>query len=167
MGDRTNFQVQVLGCPREERAVFFDLVDDLDLADDWCPPWPRGPVERIYLAQDYVAHETSCGVVDEWATRLAESAPNAVWSAWEDPAYEWLGNYACHVPGLGLWVTECDANGAATYTSAEVRALAGTRDLERLLGTPWLDALDDARAGFTPPAGGPAPRPFLARPEGR
>lgn len=143
MADRTAFQFRLHACPPEEVADFFALIDDLGLSTD-PGPWSTTPSTAITLGETYSNYETRCGSVDEWANEVAQAAPNACWEMWEDPKYEWLGDYACFTPGLGLYRAQCDADGVPQFSAEQIRtALADTDPdaLERLLGGPWDDEI--------------------------
>jgi hypothetical protein len=181
MGDYTYAQVIVYDCPEDERAAALAAIAeafDADIADlDDHPTIDTRPgtgdygpgrfvdVETLVLGDKYGACECAGDLSETIAAALIEAAPGSTFLTWTDPAYEWLGSLVMYAPELGLFGSECDANGNAVVAAYEVRRMmaeslldtepryggrwpdAALREaLNDAYGIAWHDAIDAARA---------------------
>jgi hypothetical protein len=118
-------------------------------------PDPEDP-PQIELDASYV--RTSALLADgvETGEAVAEAAPSATFHAWTDPADGGLGMCLLHIPGLGIWSSDCDSSGDPVFDGADIRNAidnAGGADLRQvvrdLTGERWVDALSAARRFLT------------------
>ncbi|MEU5181190.1 DUF3145 family protein [Streptomyces longwoodensis] len=86
----------------------------LDIIRDHCMDTEWGtataPTE-LSFGTVYGAHEMPLGTVDELASLLQQEAPSAVFEVWQDPHQVADGKYIAHVPGVGTYIADCDAQG--------------------------------------------------------
>lgn len=108
MSDRTQFQGTIYRCNPVVWDQIVRAVEEYVSGSQW-----SNEPEGINLGQQFSNDEVSCGVVDDLSARLVEIDPTIVFSMWEDPKYEWLGEAAVYVgnPDMGIFRQECDANG--------------------------------------------------------
>jgi hypothetical protein len=104
-------QVVFYRVPGERVRAVRRVLDELGALDGALSPSGDDPV--ILLGQAYGDTQTPCGWVEDErvAQRLRDVAPEAVFIAWEDPVYEWLGQAAASHPDLGVFTHDCDAQG--------------------------------------------------------
>lgn len=152
MGDRTSFQITIYECAPDKVADVLGILDDYGLGTDWVTDHASSPHTELVLGQQYNTHEVTCGSAGEIAGSL--NTVGATYECWEDPAYEWLGEYHAYIPGLGHFSGECDANGTVQVISSTLIRLANeARSLEELrlqiaavTGVAWEEALVPLRA---------------------
>lgn len=132
MSDHTSFTLIVHACPQDRQAEALDVIHAYDLALEWDMRPDEG--DELQVGTAYTDGEFRVGDAGELAGKLAELG--ATFECWEDPKYEWLGDYYAHVPGLGTFSNECDADGQVVVSAAGLRELiaqavakAGTLDL--------------------------------------
>lgn len=111
----------------------------------------EGELHNAPLLGEEYGDDVGVGLVGDIAGALAEAAPRATWELHTDPAYEFLGEVAMHVPGLGLFVQECDADGTSQLSLDAIEKIyeqempRGAKQLMTLLrhatGKPWTDAI--------------------------
>lgn len=125
MGDRTNFQLQVVSCPPEQARAVLNWIDYLGLSEDWGYTPRTGP-DVLKLGVAYCANEVPCGSTGETVSTLS-ALSGVAFSCWEDPYADWLGEMAHHVPSLSTptWRMDCDANGEPMWNASGVLRLLG------------------------------------------
>jgi hypothetical protein len=159
VGDRTSFQVTIYECPPDKVAEVLAVIEEYDLGVDWNVgaewnvggPTPGDKTELV-LGQQYNRHEMLCGSAGEIAGELNEIG--ATYECWEDPKYEWLGEYHAHTPQLGHFSGECDSNGSIqVIASTLIRLVEEAQSLDELrqqitalTGGAWEEALVPLRA---------------------
>lgn len=116
MGDYSNAQLTVYSCPPEEVRAFTRLIDEYGLKDDWCGDNP--PANEIILGHTYCDNDVNIGFVNDYTV----DAPNSAWVRWNDPKYEYLGDLEIHVPGLGYFRAQCNADGEAQFSTDQIIA---------------------------------------------
>lgn len=144
MSDRAPLQLYVYDCPEDQARALLDVLAETGhLAEGW----EGDPPDTLRLGELYGDNQATLDTVDNLAAELVERAPGASWVAWSDPAYEWLGTIYYHTPELGLWHADCDAYGGAVFHLPTVRVVldADEDTRARLLGLPWVDAIDKLR----------------------
>lgn len=137
MSDRTPVQLIVADCPIDQVAAVLDLVKRFGLHVEYITD--DQPVDgQLGLGVTYMDTEVVCGSAFTMARQLQQTAPDASWEVWEDPAYEWLGDLYRFTPELGLFTAECNSQGDPVFTDEQVLRLFDehpTRDrLESRLG---------------------------------
>lgn len=128
MSDRTYFQMLVHHCPPEQIGTLSAaIVDHVDLTGYPGPAdVPAALAEACWPVQ-FSQEEANCGLVDEIDTAaLIAAAPEACWEMWEDPKYEWLGDWAAYHPATGLLRAECGADGNPVLNAFQARCLLET-----------------------------------------
>ena len=115
MGDRTSYTIAVAGTDQAEDAyISRRLYDAIETEESGDGHW--------------VIYEHSVGALDEIAEILNEvqrDLDNAfAFRVWEDPKYEWDGQWAGWIPGLGTSGGLCDGNGSTHVEVSELRKLA-------------------------------------------
>lgn len=107
-------------------------------------------VAGLCTTEAYTAHEMSLGTADEIAAKLIEAAPGCSFDLWEDPYAQYLGDHRAYTPELGLFTSECTANGEPVYERSEIQkmiaeASAAGEDIaahvHKATGGPWADHL--------------------------
>lgn len=154
MGDTTNFQMYVYSTTPDEARHFARFIGEHCLGRDWSTNFNADEPDAIVLGRGggYTDNDASCGIVNDYAVGLAANTPNSVFVAWEDPKYEWLGVLIMHVPGLGVYVAECDADGNPVMSAQSILEMLDTVGdngtvadvrvlLNHNLGKPWFDAI--------------------------
>ncbi|MGW4528861.1 hypothetical protein [Amycolatopsis sp. NPDC004378] len=142
MGDWTSGAATIHACPphRVRRVLdtfaeygFTDEAEDEDTANG----------ATLTLGEWYCGTEIRCGSATDLADELIKHAPEAAFTVYEEPAYEWLGTACTHVPGLGLFATDCDTSGDPTFTQSQILRWDNEPDHVRQnnLGVPWLTAI--------------------------
>lgn len=102
-------------------------------------------VELVTIGEMYMQPEMSCGSAQEYGNRIMEAAPGASFVLWEDPKYEWLGDLVAYAPDLGVYSSECDANGTPVKFPSELREIvAGARDAVQSALDPVMTLTGDA-----------------------
>lgn len=107
MSDRSSLQILVYAVAEEDRAVVSDVLD----AHVLLPDWDGDPSTPLVLGTCYGVHESPLGEVRELVREMQEQAPSAAFEAWQDPHPTADGEYFAHVPGLGTYTADCDAQG--------------------------------------------------------
>jgi hypothetical protein len=143
VSDRSSLQVLVYAVADEDRTA----VSEILAAHDLRPDWDGETSAPLVLGTCYGAHESPLGEVRELVHELLEQAPSAAFEAWQDPHPTADGEYLAHVPGVGMYFADCDAQG---NPHADVTALT-----EHLAGLPagttvhaWLAADDSGFLGI-------------------
>ncbi|MCK2240065.1 MULTISPECIES: hypothetical protein [unclassified Crossiella] len=97
----------------------------------------------VKVGEPYRADTFPCGHAIKLANDLIQNAPEAAFTTYEEPAYDWLGITCLYVPGLGQFTAYCDGDGNPVFTQTEILQLAAEPDEVRLekLGVPWLTAI--------------------------
>lgn len=152
MSDRSYFQLRFYSVPPDEDAAIREVMADHDLDTD----------ATIPLVNDddaWDAEECALDMYERVGYDLAGVAPGSTFACWSDPKYEYPGGLVMHAPGLGIFDHDCDSNGNATFTAAEVASFVtearqpdGTIDtaiFEHKLGLPWDAAIAAAMAERT------------------
>jgi hypothetical protein len=126
MGDRTSYTLQIRGISDAEDGYLARRLREeyeFEAADAGC----------------YVNYEWSVGALDEFTkllNTLQEELDNAfAFRIWEDPKYEWDGEWTGWIPGLGTASGLCDGDGTTHVTNqAILDTISGWRaDLPELL----------------------------------
>ncbi|WP_137811168.1 hypothetical protein [Gordonia sp. GAMMA] len=117
MADRTCFQLRIANCPAGEVSEILDIIDEYDLGGE------DAADGVLVIGTTYLGQEIRCGSAEDIATSLQERSPGASWECWEDPKYEWMGRLFRFTPELGLFGTDCDADGVARFTPQDVHSL--------------------------------------------
>lgn len=144
MSDRSSLQIIVYAAADEDRAA----VSDVLAAHVMLPDWDGETSAPLALGIPYGAHESPLGEVRELVREMQEQAPSAVFEAWQDPHQVADGEYFAHVPGVGTYAADCDAQGnphvdVTTLTNLLVSAPAGATVQD------WLTSADNGLLGFT------------------
>jgi hypothetical protein len=147
MSDRTAFSMIVWECPDPKQAqAIMEIIEQESLTIEWGSAMPGDTLE---LGVQYTDDEIPCGIVDRIASHLVQIAPDAIWDMHEDPKYEWLGEYAAHVPGLGLYQHECDAEGNPQLGHSEIMSIIDSRiHTANQWATSGYIEVDEIRAAF-------------------
>ena len=172
MGDRTPIEVVVYSCPPESVSKVLDVLEEFNLDHEFVLPGDPAPdpsapehLGRLELGRSYIHSETLVGT----ASQVGKALPkDAAWKVWEDPAYEHLGEVILNHPDLGVFVSDCDAQGRPMFNSGEVDALVELTGGDRVqlghkTGRTWEMALEQLHAANngivlqrdTPPASAP------------
>lgn len=140
MSDRTYAQLRILALPDDWTKEDDDETREM-MADEGFETEADGYDLRALWTVD----EMSVGSMEPIAGDLADRG--ITFEAWEDPKYEWLGAYYAHVPGLGMFSHDCDADGRPRFTAEEFAAILTKPEPERLaaLGQPWEAAIAPLR----------------------
>lgn len=149
MSDTTQFQLTIYDCPQEQVGPVLALLNDWGLTEAWGVD--RAEHTELVLGQEYTAFEERLGFSDEAGDALAQLG--VTFECWEDPAYEYMGMYYAHVPGVGTSNGECDANGNVRISSWDLfDMIEAADDLEALkikarevTGAPVAEALKPLR----------------------
>lgn len=163
MGDRTPIEVVVYSCPHASVSNVLHVLEEFNLDHEFTLPGDRLP--SLELGRGYIHSETLVGT----SGQVAKSLPkDAAWRVWESPAYEHLGEVHLNHPDLGVFVSDCDAQGRPMFNSVEVDALVESTGGDRVrlghhTGRTWemaLEQLDTVNNGIvlgrnTPPASAP------------
>jgi hypothetical protein len=142
MSDRTSYTLKIYECPREAAAEVVEVIVDGDYPFDnidWCEAIPT---DRVLLGDPYTAQENSVGATADIASALTELG--VTFELFEDPKYDWDGDYTAHVPGLGTANLGCDGSGnvhvdvaaidaAIEKVEAEITGHRGALAYERLV----------------------------------
>jgi len=137
MGDTTNVQVYIYACPDDQRAAMLEILEYHRLSPDWYGPTG----DTLELGQAYGSNYAAGDESEEIAAEIIEAAPGAVFQAWTDPAYEWLGSGVMYTPELGRFGYESDSNGEPQFGQAAVLDAIASGDVEKAIGVPWRDAM--------------------------
>lgn len=141
MGDYTAAQVVIYACPADQVDAVLDVLDQYDYAEDFDYALGHARTETLTLCTAYGDSEARLGTNDEIASALTE-LEGVAFAAWDDPKYEWLGQLTIHVPELGAYSAQCDANGTVVLDAdVLVKHLRAGTLTEAVLGVPWSDAL--------------------------
>ncbi len=164
MGDRTTFQLHVYHCPEKERAAALAVIEYHELGPEYEGEDTPGALNMTAL---YFAAEAPINFSLKVAADLIKAAPGISLVAWGDPAYSEPGAFVAYTPELGRFEADCRTGGEPTWTGEEVaaffaeadrtaRATKGgsrlqrtQRELDRLMGKPWLDDWASCRADIT------------------
>jgi uncharacterized protein DUF3145 len=119
MADYTQFTLTVFACPEDKRAGVLAAIHERDLQLEWDTRRDEG--DKLLLGIAYTDTEFRVGDDAGLAQELVDLG--ATFECWEDPKYEWLGSYHAHVPGLGLFSGECDADGNVVVSAQDLREL--------------------------------------------
>lgn len=172
MGDRTPIEVVVYSCPPESVSNVLHVLEEFNLDHEFTLPGDRDRDEHspdrlpsLELGRGYIHSETLVGTSGQVAKALPK---DAAWRVWESPAYEHLGEVHLNHPDLGVFVSDCDAQGRPMFNSVEVDALVELTGGDRVrlghhTGRTWemaLEQLDTVNNGIvlgrnTPPASAP------------
>lgn len=110
MSDRSPFQLYVYALTEDDEAAVLQAIAEVgDMEPDDPAATKHGTT--IVRGMRYLTAETPLDTADEISAYLTEHAPSAVFELWRDPVYEFGGYYIAHVPGVGTYAGECDANG--------------------------------------------------------
>jgi hypothetical protein len=157
MGDWTAGAAMIYACPPQRVRAVLDAFDEYGLTNnDTDTAAGRGV---LGIGKDYSADEFRCGSAIDLANDLIEHAPEALFSLYEEPAYNWVGTFCSYVPGLGLFTSDCGTCGEVLFTRDYVLGLDGEPDDVRAkqLGVPWMTAIAATTAGTVC-----EPEPFAA-----
>lgn len=124
MSDRSSLQILVYSIDDQDREEVSATLAEHGLL----PGWDGETSAPLALGTCYGAHESPLGEVRELVREMQEQAPSAVFEAWQDPHPTADGEYFAHVPGVGTYTADCDAQG---NPHADVAALT-----EHLAGLP-------------------------------
>lgn len=108
MGDFTSARFVLWHASPKKKLKIEELLAEV-LGSGNYDPRDRGFVLALGEWGEY--GDVRCGTVDEYASKLIELAPKAVWQFYEEPKYEWMGTCAWYHPEPGLYEADCDANG--------------------------------------------------------
>ena len=151
MGDRTPIEVIVYSCPPERVNAVLEVFEEFGLGHEFVLPGDPAPgpanasrQRRLELGRGYIHSEISVGSSAEIAAALPS---DAAWKVWEDPAYEHLGEVHLNHPDLGVFLSDCDAQGRPMFNSGEVDALIELTGGDRVqlghhTGRTWEMALE-------------------------
>lgn len=170
MVDRTAGTLIVHSCPPHRVRAVCQILGEYDLNDDNAE---SSPTDQIVLGQSYSAGGIACGEAETIANALVGAAPEAIFTVWEDPAYEWLGELYRYAPEHGMFSASCDSEGnAVLQINVVLDLLAADEDTREIgLGLPWdrqIRALPRGGTAAAPPvspeagerpAGIPSPAP--------
>lgn len=146
MGDTTAFQMRIYDCDPDEVAAILEIINQYQLSSDWSYDSNAAEIDMLVLCDNYGAYEVRCGTASDVAEELRMNAPNAAWELWEDPKYEWLGDYWAHVDPLGTFSHSCDSDGQPVFTGEIVKALLASPDeLDLKLGLQHAERLTELR----------------------
>lgn len=170
MGDRTPIEVVVYSCPPESVRRVLEVFEEFSLDPDLVlPSEPERDstaapdcLTSLELGRGYINAETLVGTSGDVAGALPK---DAAWKVWEDPAYAHLGEVHLNHPDLGMFASDCDAQGSPVFNSGEIDALVELNGGDRVqlghhTGRTWemaLEQLHTANQGIvvgrdTPPA---------------
>lgn len=143
----TQLTLYLLAVPAGKERAVYDVIVDNDLGVDY--GMGRPPVGELLINSAYTDVEISAGTLDTWASALAETG--ATFLAWEEPDYEFLGDYFANTPELGLFAASCDANGSVVIEADElIKKVDEVDTIEELrawvkdkTGARWQEALDE------------------------
>jgi len=132
MSDRTYAQLRILALPDD-----WTPADDTEARDLMADEGFETEADGYDLRALWTVDEMSVGSMEPIADALA--ALGITFEAWEDPKYEWLGAYYAHVPSLGMFAHDCDADGRPRFTAEEFSRILTLPEPDRLaaLGQPW------------------------------
>lgn len=155
MGDRTPIEVVVYSCPPKSVGKVLEVFERLSLETEFRlpndpEPDPAAPdrLPSLELGRGYIRAEAPVGT----SGQIAKALPtDAAWKVWEDPAYEHLGEVHLNHPDLGVFVSDCDAQGRPVFNSGEVDALLDLTGGDQVqarhrTGRTWEIALDELAA---------------------
>ena len=144
MSDHAYFQLYVYELPTDQHPAFAALVKGLGLEREYgdATPAPLGK---------WVDEEARMNVVDEASGALSKMG--ASFECWQDPKYEYDGEYAAHFPQLGSWQGRCNSEGEPYLLASvvdeivekwidETTTMHGSGLIEKLndaSGRPWRD----------------------------
>src|SRR5438093_1274930 len=153
MGDTTNGQLEILAIPEDQREAALEVIQAAGLGTDWFGGDSTYPTS-VAPGDAFVDGNADGDLPSSIADDLIAAAPDAVWVAWTDPKYEWLGEFVAYAPGLGKFVANSDAQGDPVYGYAEVRDAAdklltgelSPAEFDRGIGGPWLRRASELRS---------------------
>lgn len=143
MGDRTYQQLQILECPADQVANVLAVINEYHYGPAYDG---HGTETELLLGDTYVIEENNLGTALEVAGKLKD-LPGVSFEVWEDPKYEWDGDYYAHVEGFfGLYNCSISGEGDLHVSSHliesiidrhanDVSAAGLVTDLHILLGT--------------------------------
>lgn len=142
MGDYTNGQLIIYKTTPEDAVKLVEFIDEHGLEEDWGSS-SDNPIRKIKLGATYGNNDASVGLVLD--TNLSKEAPNTIYKIWTDPKYEFTGDMEIHVPDLGLFYAECDADGDPMFRISLVEDV--------LNGLPTDASVEQVREAFQAKAG--------------
>lgn len=155
MGDYSPFQLQIHSVGNGREALeFANFIANFGLGQNWDSNHNgTAPTELYLTGTTYGDSDASTGIYED-ATALAAKVPNSVYVAWTDPKYEWLGTIVIHVPGLGVFTADCNADGQPVMSNNALQELIDQQPddmtiaefrevLGKATGQPWFDAIED------------------------
>lgn len=139
MSDQTHARLEVIAVGDGEEQAVLDVLNEYGLSDDGFASFPTAGMTKLELGTSYVNTQFTIGDGEDLTQRLLETAPGAFWEFIEDPVYEWLGTYHCHIPALGYYSADCDGDGQPVFNAPQVLNMTKLSELDLLkeLGLPW------------------------------
>lgn len=153
--DRTDFQLIVYDCPDDQRSAVVEILNEHELDFEYELGSGQRSHSELVLGRTYTDHSYGA-LSDDIGAKLADRAPGATFACWTDPAYEYLGLAVMYAPDLGLFTSDCDANGTPLLGQATLRKTIldapanATREeiadaVDHAAGAPWLDRIERLR----------------------
>lgn len=138
MGDRAAACLVIYASPPDREQAVIDLLNEWGLRKEGSL---YAVVEApLALGEAYVDDEASLTICHELGAALAEM--EVTFELCQDPKYEYDGTIVIHVPGLGVYSGECDAEGTIHVSAHDIdRMIAEASTREAL-----AEALDAATA---------------------